>query len=95
MNLRMAALAAALGVFALVIAPLAGANKPSPGSDPGNSGAAHECQKGGFLSLVGADGTTFKNVGACVSFAAHGGQFATGSRHPGGEDGDLVQRPIR
>lgn len=89
MNLRMAALAAALGVFALVIAPLAGANKPSPGSDPGNSGAAHECQKGGFRSLVGADGTTFRNVGACVSFAAHGGQFATGLVIPVGKTATL------
>ena len=77
MKIRMAALAAALGVFALVVAPLAGAKKPAPGSDPGNSGAAHKCQQGGYLSLVGADGTTFKNVGACVGFAAHGGLFAT------------------
>ena len=84
MKARMAALAAALGVFALVAVPLAGAKKPSPGSEPGNSGAAHECQKGGYLSLVGADGTTFKNVGACVSFAARGGQFATGLVIPAG-----------
>jgi hypothetical protein len=86
---RIAALAAALGVFALVAAPLAGAKKPSPGSNPGNSGAAHKCQKGGYLSLVGADGTTFRNVGACVSFAAHGGRFATGLVIPAGKKATL------
>ena len=89
MNLRMAALAAALGVFALVAAPLAGAKKPSPGTGPGNSGSAHECQQGGYLSLVGADGTTFKNVGACVNFAAHGGQFAAGLVIPAGKTATL------
>jgi hypothetical protein len=88
---RIAALAAALGVFALVAAPLAGAKKPKPqpGSNPGNSGAAHKCQKGGYLSLVGANGTTFRNVGACVSFAAHGGQFATGLVIPAGKNATL------
>ena len=86
---RLAALAAALGVFALVAAPLAGAKKPPPGSAPGNSGAAHQCQKGGYLSLVGADGTTFRNVGACVSFAARGGRFATGLVIPAGRTATL------
>jgi hypothetical protein len=86
---RMAALAAALGVCALVVAPLAGAKKPPPGSSPGNSGAAHKCQKGGYRSLVGANGTTFKNVGACVRFAAHGGRFATGLVIPAGKKATL------
>ena len=103
MNRRMMALAAALGVFALVAAPLAGAKKPapgstpgnsgaahkSPGSQPGNSGAAHKCQKGGFRSLVGANGTTFRNVGACVRFKARGGQFATGLVIPAGKTATL------
>ncbi len=89
MNGRMVALAAALGVFALVAAPLAGAKKPSPGSEPGNSGAAHKCQKGGYRSLVGANGTTFRNVGACVRFAAHGGRFATGLVIPAGKTATL------
>ena len=89
MQARMAALAVALGVVALVAAPLAGAKKPAPGSGTGNSGAAHQCQQGGYLSLVGADGTTFKNVGACVSFAAHGGQFATGLVIPAGKTATL------
>ena len=84
-----AALAAALGVSALVVVPLAGAKKPPPGPNPGNSGAAQKCQKGGYLSLVGADGTTFKSVGACVSFAAHGGRFATGLVIPAGKKATL------
>jgi hypothetical protein len=58
---------------------------PVAGADPGgNSAAAHACQQGGYLSLVGSDGTTFKNVGACVSYAAHGGTFATGIIIPAG-----------
>jgi hypothetical protein len=89
---RIVLLAAALAMFALVAVPLAGAKKkPPPSSPPGNSGAAHACQKGGYLSLVGADGTTFKNVGACVSFAAHGGQFATGLVIPAGRTATLSQ----
>jgi hypothetical protein len=86
---RTAAFAAAFGAFVLVAAPLAGAKKPPPGAGPGNSGAAHQCQQGGFRSLVGADGTTFRNVGACVSFAAHGGRFATGLVIPAGRTATL------
>ena len=103
MKAWIAAFVAAVGVLALVAAPLAGAKKPPPGSNHGhsganhghsganhgNSGAAHKCQKGGYLSLVGADGTTFKNVGACVSFAAHGGKFATGLVIPAGKKATL------
>jgi hypothetical protein len=86
MKSRIVLLVAALAMLVLVAAPLAGAKKkPPPSSPPGNSGAAHQCQKGGYLSLVGADGTTFKNVGACVSFAAHGGKFATGLVIPAGK----------
>lgn len=94
MKVRIALFAAALAVFALVATPLAGAKKPAPGSNPGNSGAAHKCQKGGYLSLVGADGTTFKNVGACVSFAAHGGQFATGLVIPAGKKATLTNAQL-
>jgi hypothetical protein len=65
--------------LALLAAPVAGAG---PG---GNSPAAHACQQGGYLSLVGSDGTTFDNVGACVSYAAHGGTFATGIIIPAGQ----------
>jgi hypothetical protein len=85
----LAALAAALAVFALVAAPLAGATKPAPGTGPGNSGTAHTCQQGGYKSLVGANGTTFKNVGQCVRFRARGGQFATGLVIPAGKKATL------
>jgi hypothetical protein len=42
----------------------------------GNSDAAHACQQGGYLTLQGSDGTTFKNEGDCVSYAARGGTIA-------------------
>lgn len=57
--------------------------------EPGNSGAAHDCQQGGYLSLVGADGTTFSNAGDCISYAAQGGKFATGLVIPAGETATL------
>lgn len=89
---RTGLLAAVLVVALAVFAPMAGAKKPpgSPGGgggggNKGNSGAAHKCQHGGYLSLVGSDGTTFRNTGACVSFAAHGGTFATGIIIPAGK----------
>jgi hypothetical protein len=50
----------------------------------GNSAAAHACQQGGYLGLVGSNGETFRNTGECVSFAAHGGTFATGIVVPKG-----------
>ena len=50
----------------------------------GNAAAAHACQQGGYLGLVGSDGETFSNTGECVSFAAHGGTFATGIIVPSG-----------
>lgn len=87
---RTALLAGALAVFVLAAAPLAGAKPgPKPGPGSGNSDAAKKCQKGGYKSLVGADGTTFRNVGACVSFAAHGGTFATGLVVPAGKKATL------
>jgi hypothetical protein len=39
----------------------------------GNSANARLCQKGGWIDLVGSDGTTFANQDACVAFGAHGG----------------------
>lgn len=80
---RTGLLVAVLGTLLLAFAPIAGAKKP-PGSGNGNSDAAHKCQHGGYRSLVGADGTTFRNTGKCVSFAAHGGVFATGLVIPAG-----------
>jgi len=43
----------------------------------GNSDAAHRCQQGGHRKLFRADGSAFKNVGDCVSYAAQGGMLAT------------------
>ena len=85
MRKRTGLLVGILGILLLVSAPIAGAKKKPPGSGNGNSDAAHKCQKGGYLSLVGADGTTFRNTGKCVSFAAHGGTFATGLVIPAGQ----------
>lgn len=71
------------GIFIALLAmslPQVALSAPSNG----NSNAAHACQQNGYLSLVGAQGQTFKNVGACVSFAAHGGTFATGIIIPAG-----------
>lgn len=45
----------------------------APAYAGGNSDAAHACQQGGWQDWVREDGTTFKNTGACVSYAAHGG----------------------
>ena len=68
----------------IVIALLFGATSVARADQGGNSGAAHACQQGGYLSMVGLDGTTFDNVGACVSYAAHGGTFAEGVVIPAG-----------
>lgn len=84
---RLVLAAVVAGAMALV-APATAANADA---GPGNSGAAHACQQGGYLSLVGADGTTFSNVGECVSFAAHGGKFATGIIIPAGETATLTK----
>jgi hypothetical protein len=78
---------AAATVLAALVSMLALAVAASAGN--GNSDAAHACQQGGYLSLVGDDGTTFSNVGACVSFAAHGGKFATGIIIPAGQTATL------
>lgn len=88
--LLVAVLALATATVALAPAASAGNGHGSNPGNPGNSGAAKACQKGGYLSLVGADGTTFKNVGACVSFAAHGGAFATGLVIPAGKTATLT-----
>src|SRR5206468_10500479 len=59
----------------------------------GNSAAAKACQKGGYLGLVGAGGETFRNTGGCVSFAAHGGKFATGIIVREGDAGTCAAPP--
>ena len=42
----------------------------------GNSGNAKLCQKGGWMNLVRADGTTFANQDECVAYGASGGTIA-------------------
>jgi hypothetical protein len=61
-----------IGIFALMITLAAGG---PPVAAQGNSAAAKACQQGGWQDLKGADGTRFKNQGACVSYAAKGGQL--------------------
>jgi len=39
----------------------------------GNSAAAAACQNGGYLDWTDVAHTPFRNTGACVSYAAHGG----------------------
>ena len=39
----------------------------------GNSAAAAACQGGGYVDWTDAAGNAFRNTGACVSYAAHGG----------------------
>jgi hypothetical protein len=46
----------------------------------GNSAAAHACQHGGYKNFTRSDGTSFKNTGACVSYAAHGGTLVAKSQ---------------
>ncbi|WP_221584973.1 hypothetical protein [Microbacterium sp. G2-8] len=40
---------------------------------PGLSSVAAVCRRGGFADLMGADGRTFRNTGACVSYVASRG----------------------
>jgi hypothetical protein len=42
----------------------------------GNRDAAHQCQDGGYATLQGSDGRTFKNAGECSAYAARGGTIA-------------------
>jgi hypothetical protein len=42
-------------------------------SGGGNSAAAAACRNGGYVNWTDSAGNTFKNEGACVSYAARGG----------------------
>ena len=55
---------AALGLIFGVAAAIAGG---------GNSNAAELCQDDGWQQLTRTDGSTFRNTGDCVSYAARGG----------------------
>jgi len=67
-----------------LLAMLAGGSRAAF-AEEGNSDAAHACQKGGYLTLVGSGGETFATAGDCVSFAAAGGTFASGIVIPAGQ----------
>lgn len=69
---------------------LLGASAPAlaaPGG--GNSDAAHACQQGGYLSMLGTGGETFTSAGECARFAARGGTFRTGIIIPAGQTATL------
>ena len=42
-------------------------------AESGNSAAAAACLDGGYVDWTDAAGNAFRNTGACVSYAAHGG----------------------
>ena len=72
-----------LALFAAVVLTVGVAT--ASGGNGGNSPNAKKCQKGGWTRLVGADGRTFKNQGACVAHGAKGGKYATGLIIPLGQ----------
>jgi hypothetical protein len=57
-------------VAAIALLGVSAAQAKGPG---GNSANAKLCQKGGWQTMVGADGTAFASEQECVSFAAQGG----------------------
>jgi hypothetical protein len=71
-----------LGV--LTAMPLATAAQPGDNGGPGNSGAAHQCQDGGWQQLAPAEDPTagFANQDACVSYGAEGGTLVDLARYP-------------
>ena len=60
----------ALVTFSLLAVSLTSVAMAKPGS--GNSEASAACEDGGHLDWTRADGTAFKNEGACVKYAAQG-----------------------
>ena len=63
---RTAAIVLAVLSIVIVTAPALAA----PG---GNSGASAACDNGGYVNFTDTAGNPFRNEGACVSYAAHGG----------------------
>ena len=60
-----------VALVALTVALSVGVATATAGG--GNSANAKLCQKGGWMSLVRSDGTSFNNQDECVSYAAKGG----------------------
>lgn len=65
--------AAAVSLALLSTLALAAPALAKPGNAGGNSEAAAACEDGGYLDWTDAAGNAFRNAGACVSYAAHGG----------------------
>ena len=63
-----------LALLATTVVCLSQAAVASAGG--GNSANAKLCQKGGWQTLVRADGSPFASQGDCVSYAAQGGTLA-------------------
>jgi hypothetical protein len=76
--------------LAVVAALLLSVGATSASASGGNSANAKLCQKNGWESLVGSDGTTFANEEACVSYGAQGGTYASGLIIPAGETATLT-----
>jgi hypothetical protein len=68
MRILLACCAGLVLTFGVTVAAAGG---PKPGKG-GNSANAKKCQKNGWKTLVRSDGSSFRNQGDCVSYAAHG-----------------------
>lgn len=66
-------LTVALAMTALAVPATVTAAPSGPG--PGNAPNAKSCQKGGWMTLVREDGTSFTSEQACTSYAAQGGRL--------------------
>ena len=61
---------AAIGLAAVLALAVAVPALATPG---GNSAASAACEEGGYVNWTDEAGSPFRNAGACVSHAAHGG----------------------
>src|SRR5215208_7407829 len=73
-----------LGLLLMIAGVVAVALAGTALAGGGNSENAKLCQQDGWQQLVRNDGTSFKNTGDCVSYAARGGTFGVGCRIYGG-----------
>ena len=69
---------AAFGLALLLVLAFA---SPAAAARGGNADAAAKCEEGGYLNWTRADGSTFRNEGACVSYAARGGTLVALVQH--------------
>jgi hypothetical protein len=75
LNRRSAAFGFAAFLLLAVVAPVLAA----PG---GNSDASAACENGGYVNWTDSDGNAFRNEGACVRYAAHGGVLVPAEAQP-------------